>query len=477
MADFFSTDGLFNTSLTAVNDVLWTYLLIGALIACGLWFTLRTGFVQFRMFGEMIRLLKEEGAQIGTSTKRHISPFKAFCISLASRVGTGNLAGVATAIAVGGPGAVFWMWVIALVGAATAFVESTLAQLFKQRSTDSFIGGPAYYIRKGLGSRWMAATIAVLMTMSFGLANNSVQANTICGAINDICGVSPMVMGGLLAMMTLFVAFGGVQRVAHVSSIIVPIMAVGYLILAIVVIAMNWRLVPDVMTLIVENAFGVNQAIGGTIGAAMMNGVKRGLFSNEAGEGSAPNAAATATTSHPVKQGLIQSLGVFTDTLVVCSCTAFIILLSGLYNSPELNGINLTQAALRQEVGSIGPVFVAIAIFLFAFSSMVGNYYYGEANVRYLTQSKAVMTTYRILSGGVFVLFGAAVTLEVVWNVIDLFMALLTACNLAAICVLGKYVFRLVADYRQQRRNGIRSPEYHRSTIPELYDVTECWPD
>ena len=208
-----------------------------------------------------------------------------------------------------------------------------------------------------------------------------------------------------------------------------------------------------------------------------MNGAKRGLFSNEAGEGSAPNAAATATTSHPVKQGLIQSLGVFTDTLVVCSCTAFIILLSGLYNTPELNGINLTQAALRQEVGSIGPVFVAIAIFLFAFSSMVGNYYYGEANVRYLTQNKAVMTTYRILSGGVFVLFGAAVTLEVVWNMIDLFMALLTACNLAAILILGKYVFRLVEDYRQQRRNGVKSPEYHRSTIPELHSVTECWPD
>ena len=254
-------------------------------------------------------------------------------------------------------------------------------------------------------------------------------------------------------------------------------MAVGYLILAIVVIVMNWRLVPDVVTLIVENAFGVNQAIGGTIGAAIMNGVKRGLFSNEAGEGSAPNAAATATTSHPVKQGLIQSLGVFTDTLVVCSCTAFIILLSGLYNSPELSGINLTQAALRQEVGSIGPMFVAIAIFLFAFSSMVGNYYYGEANVRYLTQSKAVMTTYRILSGGVFVLFGAAVTLEVVWNVIDLCMALLTICNLTAIFILGKYVFRLVDDYRQQRRSGIASPEYHRSTVPELHDVTECWPE
>lgn len=480
MENFFSTDGQLNQLLGMVNEVMWTYVLVAVLIFCGLWFTVRTGFVQFRLFGEMLRCLVHNESSSSPEKNRGdapISPFKAFCMSLASRVGTGNLAGVATAIAVGGPGAVFWMWLIALIGAATAFVESTLAQLFKQRGKDSFIGGPAYYIRKGLGSRWMAALFAVLLTLSFGLANNSVQANTICGAVEQTFGVQPMVMGAVLAVMSLLIAFGGVQRVARVSSIIVPFMAVGYFILAVAVIVMNWRLVPDVLTLISENAFGVNQAVGGTVGAAMMNGIKRGLFSNEAGEGSAPNAAATASTTHPVRQGLIQSLGVFTDTLVVCSCTAFIILLSGLYDSSELNGINLTQAALEHEVGAVGPAFLSVAIFLFAFSSIIGNYYYGEANVRYLTRNRTAMTIYRLLSGGVFVIFGAAATLDLVWNVIDFCMALLTACNLVAIMLLGKYAFRLVEDYRRQRRMGIQHPQYHRSTIPELREVTECWPD
>lgn len=477
MRQFFSTDGPFNLVLGIVNDALWTYVLMGALIVCGLWFTLRTGFVQFRLLGDMFRMLKESPRSAHDTKGKHVSSFQAFCVSLASRVGTGNLAGVATAIAVGGPGSVFWMWLIALIGAATSFVESTLAQLFKQRGGESFVGGPAYYIRRGLGSRWMAALFAVLITLTFGLANNSVQTNTICGAIEHTFGVQPMVMGTVIALLTLVIVFGGIQRIAHVSSVVVPLMAVGYLLLAIVVVVMNWRLVPDMLRLIVENAFGVNQAIGGTVGAAMMNGVKRGLFSNEAGEGSAPNAAATATTSHPVKQGLIQSLGVFTDTLVVCSCTAFIILLSGLYNTPGLNGINLTQAALQHEVGSVGPVFVAVAIFLFAFSSIIGNYYYGEANVLYLTRNRTVMTVYRLLSGGAFVLMGAALTLDVVWNIIDLCMALLTACNLTAIVLLGKYTFRLLDDYCRQRRSGISDPQYHRSTIPELRDVTECWPE
>jgi AGCS family alanine or glycine:cation symporter len=469
-----------NELITAVNDVIWSYVLIVALVGCGLWFTWRTKFVQFRMVGEMLRLLTESavdsvGDQVKGKEKRHISSFQAFAVSVATRVGTGNLAGVATAIVIGGPGAVFWMWLIALIGSATAFVESTLAQLYKQKHKDSFIGGPAYYIQKGLKCRWMAVLFAILITLQFGLSNNSIQANTICGAMQEAFGWSPIWVGVALATMALFIVFGGIQRIAKVSSVIVPVMAVGYIILALVIIIMNIHLIPHVFKVIILDAFGFSQIAGGSIGAAMMNGIKRGLFSNEAGEGSAPNAAATASTTHPVKQGLIQALGVFTDTLMVCSCTAFIILISGLYQVPELNGIALTQSALQSEIGSIGPMFIAVAIFLFAFSSIIGNYYYGEANIRFITQNNKVMTAYRIASAGLMVMFGALASFELVWNIVDLFMALLTACNLVAIVLLGRYTFRLLDDYRQQKRQGIKEPVFHRSQLPEIEDELECW--
>ena len=469
-----------NELITAVNDVIWSYVLIVALVGCGLWFTWRTKFVQFRMVGEMLRLLTESavdsvGDQVKGKEKRHISSFQAFAVSVATRVGTGNLAGVATAIVIGGPGAVFWMWLIALIGSATAFVESTLAQLYKQKHKDSFIGGPAYYIQKGSKCRWMAVLFAILITLQFGLSNNSIQANTICGAMQEAFGWSPIWVGVALATMALFIVFGGIQRIAKVSSVIVPVMAVGYIILALVIIIMNIHLIPHVFKVIILDAFGFSQIAGGSIGAAMMNGIKRGLFSNEAGEGSAPNAAATASTTHPVKQGLIQALGVFTDTLMVCSCTAFIILISGLYQVPELNGIALTQSALQSEIGSIGPMFIAVAIFLFAFSSIIGNYYYGEANIRFITQNNKVMTAYRIASAGLMVMFGALASFELVWNIVDLFMAFLTACNLIAIVLLGRYAFRLLDDYRQQKRQGIKEPVFHRSQLPEIEDELECW--
>jgi AGCS family alanine or glycine:cation symporter len=470
-----------NELITSVNDVLWSYALMVALVGCGLWFTWRTRFVQFRMVGEMLRLLTESAVstveeQVKEKTKsRHISSFQAFAVSVATRVGTGNLAGVATAIAVGGPGAVFWMWIIALVGSATAFIESTLAQLYKQRHEDSFIGGPAYYIQRGLHKRWMAILFAILITAQFGLSNNSIQANTICGAMQEAFGWSPIWVGSILAAMALVIVFGGIQRIAFVSSILVPVMAVGYISLVAVIIAMNLELIPHVLKVIVTNAFGIEQIAGGGLGAAMMNGIKRGLFSNEAGEGSAPNVAATASTTHPVKQGLIQALGVFTDTLMVCSCTAFVILISGLYQTPELNGIALTQAALQSEVGNAGPIFIAVAIFLFAFSSIIGNYYYGEANIRFITKSKTVMTVYRICSGGLMVIFGALASFELVWNIVDFFMAFLTACNLIAITLLGRYAFRLLEDYRQQKRRGIKEPVFHRSQLPEIEHEIECW--
>ena len=460
-----------NELITQINEVLWTYILIGALVACGMWFTLKTKGVQFLMTGEMFRLLAD-GAKAG---RGHISSFQAFAVSVATRVGTGNLAGVATAIAVGGPGAVFWMWFIALLGSATAFVESTLGQLFKRPHKESFIGGPAYYILHGLRCRWMAYLFAVLITVTFGLSYNSIQSNTICGAMHEAFGWSPTVVGTVLAVVSLLIVFGGIRRIARVSSILVPIMAIGYFILAAVVVLMNVEHIPHVLKVIVADAFGLEQGMGGALGATIMNGVKRGLFSNEAGEGSAPNVAATAAVSHPVKQRLIPALGVFTDTLLVCSCTAFVILISGLYDVPQLNGIALTQAALGSEIGSSGPLFIAAAILLFAFSSIIGNYYYGEANIRFMTSSSTVLTVYRLFSAGVMVMFGALASLDMVWNLGDLCMALLTACNLVAIVTLGKYAFRLLDDYRRQKRSGIKEPVFHRSQLPEIENQLECW--
>lgn len=464
-----------NEYITTINDIIWGYVLIVVLIGCGLWFTWRTRFVQFRMVGEMLRLLGESAVGLGDKEGRHVSSFQAFAVSVATRVGTGNLAGVATAIALGGPGAVFWMWVIALMGSSTAFVESTLAQLFKQRHRDSFVGGPAYYIWKGMHCRWMSVMFAILITITFGLSYNSIQSNTICDAMEKAFGWSPLWVGVVLTVISLVIVFGGIQRIAHVSAVVVPVMAVGYLLLAVTVIVMNIGVIPHVLKLIVTNAFGIDQAVGGGLGAAMMCGIKRGLFSNEAGEGSAPNVAATASTSHPVKQGLIQALGVFTDTLMVCSCTAFIILISGFYETSGLNGIELTQSALESEVGAAGMMFIAIAILLFAFSSIIGNYYYGETNIRFMTDKPWVMTLYRIFSAGVMVMFGALATLEQVWNLGDLCMALLTACNLVAIITLGRYAFRLLDDYRKQKRQGIKEPVFHRSQLPDIENEIECW--
>ena len=307
-----------NNIITSINDALWAYLLIGALILCGLYFTVRSRFVQFTMIGDMFRQLVDSSST-HSGKKKHISSFQAFAVSMATRVGTGNLAGVATAIAVGGPGAIFWMWLIALFGSATAFVEATLAQLFKRPSSESFIGGPAYYISRGLHSKWMAGLFAVLITLTFGLSYNSIQSNAICGALNKAFGFDPLVVGCIITAIALFIAFGGIQRIARVSSIMVPIMAIGYFILALVVVIMNINMVPHVFRLIIESAFGFEQVAGGGLGMTIMVGVKRGLFSNEAGEGSAPNVAATADISHPVKQGLMSSKA--SSRLWACSPT------------------------------------------------------------------------------------------------------------------------------------------------------------
>ncbi|MCQ2147185.1 MAG: alanine:cation symporter family protein [Bacteroidales bacterium] len=472
MDAIFAADGWLNGAITSANDFLWTYILIAALIGCALFFTFKTKGVQFRMLGEMVRLLGDS-ASTGKSEKK-VSSFQAFAVSVATRVGTGNLAGVAVAIAGGGPGAVFWMWIIALLGSADAFVESTLAQLYKKKGKDSFIGGPAYYMKHGLHKGWMGAIFAVLITITFGLSYNSIQSNTICASLDATFGFDPFWVGVVLTVISLLVVFGGISRVAKVSSILVPIMAIGYFILALVVVAMNITSIPSVLEDIFASAFGFRQVMGGGLGATISLGIRRGLFSNEAGEGSAPNVAATADVTHPVKQGLIQTLGVFTDTILICSCTAFIILCSGNYNS-GLTGINLTQAALESEVGAAGSIFVSFAILLFAFSSIIGNSYYGETNIQFLTKKKWVLTVYRLCSCGLVLMFGAVASLDLVWSLGDICMGLMTACNLIAIAMLGKWAFRLLDDYMKQKKAGIKDPVFHKSTLPEIADDIECW--
>ncbi|MDK0978236.1 alanine/glycine:cation symporter family protein [Clostridium perfringens] len=462
---------ILNNLVVSFNDFLWGYILIILLIGAGLLFSFKTKFVQFRYVKEMFRLL---GDGIGKSNKEKggVSSFQAFCISTASRVGTGNIAGVAIAVAVGGPGAVFWMWLIALIGSASSFVESTLAQIYKTKDKDSFRGGPAYYMEKGLGKRWLGIIFSILITICFGFVFNAVQANTVSVAFNSAFGLSRGTIGIILAIVTALVIFGGIHRVAKVSEIIVPILAVLYILIAIIVLILNITEIPSVFKLIFESAFGIKQLTAGGLGAAVMQGIKRGLFSNEAGMGSAPNAAATADVTHPVKQGLIQTLGVFTDTLLICSCTAFIILLSGQYADSSLTGIELTQKALVSQIGPFGAYFIAICILLFAFSSIVGNFYYGQTNIEFIHTNKVLLNIYRILVIGM-VLFGSIAKVDLVWNLADLFMGLMAILNIITILFLGKYSFLALKDYTAQKKAGIKEPVFKASSIPRLENVEE----
>ena len=461
--------------------MLTDYVLVTVLLIVAVVFTVRTRGVQFRMAGEMLHLLVRSGRrdndrrQNDAPAHGNISSFRAFALSIASRVGTGNLAGVASAIALGGPGAVLRMWVIAILGAASAFVESTLAQLFKVKGDKSFRGGPAYYILKGLHKRWWAVTFAVLITLTFGFAFNSVQSNTISDALNASFAIPREATAGVLCLLTLAIICGGVQRISRGERDSGA--CDGYRIYSAgsVIIAMNIGRFPEIMMLIVSNAFGADEILGGSVGAAMVMGIKRGLFSNEAGEGSTPNAAATASVSHPVKQGLIQTLGVYTDTLLVCTATAFIILCSGIYTGGH-DGIVLTQQAIDAGLGGdhrFGSIFVSVAIFFFAFTSIIANYYYGETNIRFIRNSDLAVRIYRLLVAAI-VYAGAVVSLDLVRGFADITMALMTLCNLAAIIMLGKYAIRLLKDYQDQKREG-KDPVYRSSTIPEIASETECW--
>ena len=446
-----------------ISTLLWNYVLVYLLIGAGLYFTVKTRFVQVRLFGLMLKTLRgsRQGADGG------ISSFQAFAVGLASRVGTGNIAGVAIALTLGGPGAIFWMWVVGLVGMATAFVEATLAQLYKVRSPDgSFRGGPAYYIQRGLGSRKGGVLFAVLLIFTFGVAFNMVQANTISDVLSSAHTVNKETSALLLVLLTAPVLFGGVRRIAKVAELVLPFFAGVYVLLALVIIVGNISELPSVLSDIFQGAFGLDPALAGTAGgitAAMLNGAKRGLFSNEAGMGSAPNTAATATVDHPVKQGLVQSLGVFVDTMVICSATAFMILMAG----PEVytpgsttgaSGASLTQTAVAAQLGDWTTWLMTLLIFVFAFSSVLGNYSYAEVNLDYLGASRRFLDGFRVVVL-LSIAAGAVVALDAVWALADVAMGFMAIVNLTAILLLGKWAFAALADYEQIRATG-REPVF-----------------
>jgi len=459
--------------ITSISNWLWTYIVITMLVGCALYFTWNLRAVQFTMLPTMLRnLFRPSDQPLESIGKRKISSFQAFAISLASRVGTGNLAGVASAIAVGGPGAVFWMWIMALLASATAFMEATLAQLFKRKGEDAFYGGPAYYMLHGLHHPWMGIVFGIGIIATFGMANQMIQSRTICDATSVALGIDPVVMALVLMVLTMVVIFGGVQRISHFSAIVVPIMAVGYLLLSLYILIANIGQVPAMFRLIVGSAFGVHQAGGAVVGVAVMQGVKRGLFSNEAGEGSAPHAAATASISHPIKQGLLQAMGVFVDTLVICTCTAFVILLSGLYDNGE-DGSILTGTALHFHLGAWGRWYLTTIVFLFAFSTIIANSFYGESNIRFITRRRWPLQLFRFVSA-LMVFFGGVVTLQQAWSAVDLMMAFIVIINLYAILRLARYVYRLKDDYLRQRREGL-DPTFHRNQLPEIEKDIEAW--
>ena len=438
-----------------LNEYLYSYLLIGVLIGCSFYFTLRSHCLQLRLLGEMIlQLVHRENCK----DRHQITPLQAFLVSLAGRVGTGNIAGVSLAISLGGAGAVVWMWVVALLGAATAFWEGTLAQVYKQPTIGGYRGGPAYYMYYGLRNSRLAAVFAVLSTMSMGLVCNSVHSNTVCQAFEEGFGVDPLWLGMILTIVALIIFVGGLHRIAAVSSYVVPIMALGYIFLAFYVVVISLSSLPSVISQMFSQALGLQQVVGGSFAACFVQGVKRGLYSNEAGWGTAPNVAATATTSHPVKQGLIQAIGVLVDTIVVCSCTAFIVLLSGEDLTDGVSGIRLTQRALNGMVGTWSVGFVSVAVLLFAFSTLLSNYYYGESNLRFLTNNRLVYRGYQG-AAAMMVLAGALLSFNLIWSLADMAMALMTLVNLYALIRMTPRVLVLLRDYEKQRKKG-KDPHY-----------------
>ncbi|MFI2809757.1 MULTISPECIES: sodium:alanine symporter family protein [Microbulbifer] len=462
----------------------WLGVLIAALLPAGLYFTIRSRFIQFRAFGHMLYVMR---CSLRREHYDSVSSFEAFATSAAARVGTGNIAGVAVAITAGGPGAVLWMWLVALVGMATSFVENTLAQTYKERGEEhgTFRGGPAYYIEKGLGRqwKWLAVVFSIFLVISFGFFFNAVQANAMASAISAAFEINPLLVGVIVALVAAMIVFGGIHTIGRFAGLVVPVMALAYLAIAILVIFMNLGELPSVLGLVVSNAFGVQEAGAGAFGAVVANGIKRGLFSNEAGMGSSPNVGAAADVKHPAVQGYVQMASVFLDTILICTATAAIILLADVHMVGDIEGVTLTQDALASEVGSWGSGFIAIALIFFAFTSIIANYYYAETNIFYLWHTRTSILCYRALYI-LFILFGAWVAASgssdnfaLLWNMADMSMGFMATANLLAMLLLSGVAFRVMADYEEQRARGIDQPMFdaRKHNIPGVeHDVWDA---
>ncbi len=445
----------FTNELTVVNDFLYSKFLIIVLIAVGLYFTIRTRFVQVRLFPDAFRVVREKGSEEGS-----MSSFQALMVATASRVGTGNIAGVATAIVSGGPGALLWMWIMAVIGGASAFIESTLAQVYKERDGKIFKGGPAYYIQRALGARWLGIIFSILLILTFAFGFNGLQAYNISSAfeyyVDDFQNSNvPLIIGIILCVSAAVLFFGGTDKISRVSSILVPIMAGMYIIVGLLIFFINIGELPHAIKVVVQSAFDWDSIFGGFAGSCVVMGIKRGLFSNEAGMGSAPNAAAAADVSHPAKQGLVQVLSVFIDTLMICSTTAFVVLLTDQYTvGGDLNGIPLVQQSVAAVFGEAGIHFITVAICLFAFTSLIGNYFYAESNIKFISENKVFLQVFRTLAA-LMVFFGAQNDLTTAWNLADVIMGCMATVNIIAIVLLGGIAIRVLKDYEEQKAQGL----------------------
>ncbi len=465
-----------NDILTQINDFMYTYVLIILLVFVGVYFTIRTRGVQLRLLKDGLKSLLEKAGE-DEQGKKKVSSFQALMISTASRVGTGNIAGIATAIAAGGPGAVFWMWLMAVIGGASAFIESTLAQIYKVKEGGEFRGGPSYYMERALGKRSLGVLFSVLLIICFAYGFNGLQSFNMSSALeyyipNYSDSMYPMLVGAILAVATGLVIWGGVHRIGFISSVIVPIMATAYILIGIVTMIMHAGEIPHVFAVIMENAFDFQAIAGGLAGSAVVIGIKRGLFSNEAGMGSAPNASASADVEHPVKQGLVQAISVFIDTLLICSSTAMMLLVSGVEGEAGvLDGIPYVQQAISSNVGQWGIHFITFSIFAFAFSSLIGNYYYAESNIRFIKNDKKVLFVFRITCI-VAIFLGAQADFSLVWNLADITMGCMAIVNIIAIFLLRNIACKALRNYEEQKKAG-KNPVFKAADIG-LYN-TDVW--
>lgn len=456
-----------NDILTKINNFMYTYVLIIMLVGVGLYFTIRTKGVQFRLIGDGIKSMMEKSDS--KEGEKKVSSFQALMISTASRVGTGNIAGIATAIAAGGSGAVFWMWLMALIGGASAFIESTLAQVYKVKKDGQYRGGPSYYMERALGKRWMGILFSVLLIICFAYGFNGLQAYNMSSALEYYIegysdSVYPMILGIILSAATAFVIWGGVHRIGFITSVLVPVMAVVYILMGLVTMVLHITELPQMFAEIFANAFNFRAMAGGFAGSAVVIGIKRGLFSNEAGMGSAPNASASADVEHPVKQGLVQIISVFIDTILICSSTAVMLLVSGVDGvSGVLDGIPYVQAAISANVGEWGIHFITVSIFAFAFSSLIGNYYYAESNIVFIKNNKVIMFLFRVTCI-VAIFLGAQADFSLVWNIADITMGLMAIVNIIAIFLLGNIALKVLNHYEDQKKQG-KEPVFREGDI------------